>query len=267
MNEIVGRYTNVNGARAYYESAGSGVPIVLLHTAAREGRQWHGVMERLADQYRLIAPDLPGHGKSFALAGNRCLDDIHDLAAWVWSFVESLALERPVIMGCSVGGNLALLMAALYPEEIRAAIALQGAACTPTFTDTALAMMTHPQVSLMHANMDFSMSLVGSAASDEARAFSEWGVLSIVPVAQQADLTAYAHCDSRDWLDKVRCPVLIARGTEDWLVSQTMVEDARARLTRAKTVELRQLPGLGHFPHLEDPARVAGMTSAFLRQS
>jgi pimeloyl-ACP methyl ester carboxylesterase len=265
MNEIVGRYTNVNGVQAYYESTGSGVPIVLLHTAGREGRQWHGLMRCLSSHYQLIAPDLPGHGKSFALAGNRCLDEIHDIAAWVWSFIESLALDRPVIMGCSVGGNLTLLLAALHPE-IRAAIALQGAAYTPTFTDTALAMMTHPQVSLMHANMDFSMSLVGSAASDEARTLSAWGVLSIIPVAQQADLTAYARCDTREWLEKVRCPVLIARGTDDWLVSQAMVEDARAHLTHAKTVELRQLPGLGHFPHLEDPARVAEMTSAFLQQ-
>jgi len=265
MTEIVGRYVDVDGVRTYYESAGSGKPILLMHTAGRENRQWQGVMQRLAPEFHCVAPDLPGHGKSWPLEGNVCLSDIESIQAWLWRFAQALGLERPAVMGCSIGGNLALLLGARHPE-VRAVIALQGAAHTPTFTDGALDMMTHPQVSLMHANLDFSMSLVGSAASDEARAFSEWGVLSIIPVAQQGDLRAYAHCDSRALLENVRCPVLIARGTEDWLVSQDMVEAARDGLTHAPRVELRALPGLGHFPHLEDAELVAGMAGEFLRE-
>lgn len=264
MVEIVGRYVEVDGVRSYYESAGTGKPLLLMHTAGRENRQWQGVIERLAKTHHCVAPDLPGHGKSWPLAGNTCLSDIESIQAWLWRFAQTLGLERPAVMGCSVGGNLALLLAARHPE-VRAAVALQGAAYTPTFTETALDMMTHPQVSLMHANVDFSMSLVGSAASDSARAFSEWGVLSVIPIAQQSDLRAYAHCDSRELLSNVRCPVLIARGTEDWLVSQDMVEGARDGLTNAARVELRPLPGLGHFPHLEDPELVASMADAFLR--
>lgn len=266
MSDIVGRYIEVDGRTAYYESCGQGEPILLLHTAARDCRQWHGVMRELGSEYRLIAPDLPGHGKSWPLAGNRCLESVEAIADWIWAFARSLGLERPAVMGCSVGGNLALLLAAQHPE-VRAAIALQGAAYTPTFTDAALDMMTHPQVSLMHANMDFSMSLVGSAATEAARAFSEWSVLSIIPRAQQADLRAYAHCDIRPLLGQIRCPVLILRGTEDWLVPQAMVEATRDGLTGAARVEMKPLPGLGHFPHLEDPPQVARLARTFLHES
>lgn len=265
MVEIVGRYVEVNGVRSYYESAGTGKPLLLMHTAGRDNRQWQKVIAQLAETCHCVAPDLPGHGKSWPLKGNACLTDIESIQAWLWQFVQTLGLERPAVMGCSIGGNLALLLAARHPE-VRAAIALQGAAYTPTFSETALDMMTHPQVSLMHANLDFSMSLVGSAASDDARAFSEWGIFSVIPLAQQSDLRAYAHCDSRELLGNVRCPVLIARGTEDWLVSQDMVEAARDGLTNAARVELRALPGLGHFPHLEDPNLVAGIAQTFLSE-
>ncbi len=263
MLEITGRYLSIQGSDVYYESCGEGEPIILLHTAARDSRQWHGVMRALGNEYRLIAPDLPGHGKSWPLPGNRCLETVEDIADWIWMLKQSLGLERPAVMGCSVGGNLSLLLAARHPE-LRAAIALQGSAYTPTFTDGALDMMTHPQVSLMHANLDFSMSLVGSGASESARAFSEWGVFSIIPRAQQADLRAYAHCDIRSLLGQIRCPVLLLRGTDDWLVPQAMVEAARDGITGAARVELVPLPGLGHFPHLENPILVADAARTFL---
>ena len=256
MREILGRYVEVGGRRIYFESCGEGAPILAIHTAGREGRQWQGVMERLAQRYRVFVPDLPGHGKSWPLAGNRCLQDPHDIAGWLRDFTAAAIGERFIVTGCSLGGNLSLLMAALF-DEVRGAVALQGCDHTPSFTETALDLMTHPQVSLMHANMDFSMSLVGSQSTTEGRDLSEWGVFSIIPVAQQADLRAYSRCDIRSLMDQVRVPVLLAHGSEDWLASAEMVELTRSRLINAPLVLMKSLPGLGHFPHLEDPDRVS----------
>ncbi|WP_073107152.1 alpha/beta fold hydrolase [Pollutimonas bauzanensis] len=253
----------IRGVRAYYECAGRGVPILLLHTAGRDGRQWHRVMETLGDRYRLYAPDLPGHGKSYPLASQPCLDTVDHIAEWLREFSAAVGIEQFVVMGCSVGGNLALLMAAKF-SEVLAVIALQGAARTPTFTEKTLELFTHPQVNLMHSNMDFSMSLVGSKADDFARSFSEWGVQSITPLAQQADLRAYTRCDTRDVLNRVTCPVLIARGTEDWLVTSEMVQEALYALNGTNHTEFHALNGLGHFPHLEAPEVVSKMTDDFL---
>lgn len=266
MAEILGRYVEVRGRQTYYEACGEGPAIVAIHTAGREGRQWHGVMQALAGRYRVVVPDLPGHGKSWPLAGNACLQDAHDIAQWLRDFAAVAIGDSFIITGCSLGGNLSLLLAAVAPE-VRAAVALQGCDHTPTFTETALDLMTHPQVSLMHANMDFSMSLVGSAATPEGRAFSEWGVLSIIPVAQQGDLRAYGRCDIRLLMDKVKVPVLLAHGSDDWLASREMVEATRGRLVNAPLVRMVPLPGLGHFPHLEAPSRVADMMLTFFDEA
>jgi pimeloyl-ACP methyl ester carboxylesterase len=265
MVEITGSYTEVDGVRTYFESCGSGAAVLLIHTAGRDGRQWHGVMERMAPHYRLFAPDLPGHGKSWPLAGNRCLQDVHEIVAWLRRFAATVIGDKFAVMGCSLGGNLSLLMAATC-EEIRAAIALEGADHTPTFPEVGLDLMTHPQISLMHYNMDFSMSLVGSEATAAARSFSEWGVLSLIPLAQQGDLRAYTRCDIRDLMSSVRCPVLIVRGMADWLVSQKMVEETRGRLVNARVAKLEPISGIGHFPHLEDPERIAQLALKFLAE-
>ena len=263
MAEIEGRYITLDGVKTYYETCGSGTPVLLIHTAGRDCRQWHGVIERLSSKHKLLAPDLPGHGKSWPLANNTCLQDAHEIARWLHRFMSAFAREKFAVMGCSLGGNLSLLMPALF-ENVSAAIALQGADHTPTFPEAGLDLMTHPQISLMHYNMDFSMSLVGTQSSEAARLFSEWGVLSLIPLAQQSDLRAYTRCDIRSLMPKVRCPVMLIRGTDDWVVSQEMVEATCARLTNARVVKLERLPGLGHFPHLENPERVANMALAFL---
>jgi pimeloyl-ACP methyl ester carboxylesterase len=262
MLEIQGRYVEIDGTRTYYESCGTGAPVLLIHTAGRDGRQWQGLMQELGSTYRFFCPDLPGHGKSWPLAGNTCLQDIHAIAEWLHRFALQVMQAPFVVMGCSVGGNLSLLMGARF-KEVRAVVALQGCDWTPTFTDMALDLMTHPQISLMHSNMDFSMSLVGSQSSAAGRDFSEWGVLSLIPLAQQGDLRAYARCDTRELMDNVTVPTLLLRGTEDWLVAEDMMQATFARLVNARLKRFESLPGLGHFPHLEDPARVAEATRRF----
>jgi len=257
---IVGGYVEVGGARTYYEQTGSGPLVLLIHTAGRDSRQWHAVMGLLADRYRLVAPDLPGHGKSWPLQGEPCLDGMDELAEWLSAFVSAVGNGAYFVSGCSLGGNLTLLLAA-QDERVTAAVALQAAAYTPTISETSLTMMTHPHVNLAFSNMDFTMSLVGADADADGRRFIEWGVTTVNAPAQRADLAAYTRCDIRAWLPSVTCPVVMARGEHDWVVSQDMVEATAAGLANAASVEVSILPGLGHFPHVEKPATVAGLLS------
>ena len=265
MNHPTGRYVEVKGRTTYYETSGQGVPMLLIHTAGRDCRQWHGMMKHLGSQFQMFAPDLPGHGKSWPLLDNRCHQDIVEIADWLRDFMSAVGAERFVVMGCSVGGNLSLLMGSRCPE-VTALVALQGCAHTPSFSEAGLDLMTHPQISLMHANMDFTMSLVGRKALPEARAFTEWGVLTLNAPAQQGDLRAYARCDIRDLMKDVRIPVLLLRGEDDWLVSQDMIEDTRRRLVNAPDCRLVTVTGIGHFPHLEDPEQIARIALRFLEE-
>lgn len=264
MHEVTGHYVEVDGVKAYYERCGEAGPTVLmLHTAGRDCRQWHGVMTQMGERYRTIAFDLPGHGKSWPLPDIHCLQDIEAIAAWIGRFAVSIGVKHFVMMGCSLGGNIALLLSARNPH-VQAAVALEGTDWSPVFSEASLDLMTHPQVNLMHSNMDYSMSLVGSKATPEARNFSEWGVLSLIPLAQQGCLRAYSRCDFRDETARINVPVLLMRGTEDWAVSSEQVEATAGRLKLAPLVVVEPLEGIGHFPHLEAPVVVTEKTLAFL---
>lgn len=253
---ISGSYVDVLGLKTYFEEAGQGPVVILLHTAGRDGRQWHGVMEELASRFRLIAPDLPGHGRSWPLGESGCLDDIEAIGAWISDFANAVGVERYAFCGCSMGGNLALLMPTIDARVV-ATVALQGADRTPTISQSSLDMMCDPRVSLPHANMDFTMSLVGAAADPAGRDFIRWGVRSINAPAQHGDLTAYSHGDIRDRMALVTVPVTLVHGTEDWVVTRQMVDAAASRLTHAARVEVISLPQIGHFPHVEAPEQVA----------
>lgn len=264
MTDITGHYAMVRGVKAYYERAGSGETVLLMHTAGRDARQWHGVMERMKGDFDVIAADLPGHGRSWPLEGNRCLEEIVDIASWLRELVQTIGVRRFAVMGCSLGGNLALLMPALF-DEIWGAVSMQGGILTPAWSQSGLDLFLHPQINWMHANMDISLSLMGSKCAPEGKAWNEWTVTTINPFALKADLTAFSSSDTGRYMEKVRCPVLLAHGTEDWIVPRAMVDEARDALVNAQGAKVVSIPGIGHFPHLEAPDEVARLALDFFR--
>jgi pimeloyl-ACP methyl ester carboxylesterase len=255
--EITAAYVEIGGVRSYFETCGSGgPPVLLIHTAGRDNRQWQWVMDLLRNEFTTYAPDLPGHGKSWPRNGDPCLSDVGEMTNWLLQFMSAVGEEEFIVAGCSLGGNLALLLPA-SSSRVLGILALQGADFTPTISETSLDLMSHPQVSLPHANMDFSVSLVGERALRGARSFIEWGVSSLSPLAQQSDLRAYTRCDTREMMQRVTCPVILGHGDRDWLVSRRMVDDTASRLINACSLKTVSLPGIGHFPHVESPLTVA----------
>ncbi len=112
---IVGRYFTMNVAgdacRIYMEEAGRGLPLVCLHTAGADARQYRHLMcdRAITDHYRVIAFDLPWHGKSNPPVGWR--DREYRLTTELYietvrAFCRALGLERPAVMGCSMGGRV-----------------------------------------------------------------------------------------------------------------------------------------------------------------
>ncbi|MDB5483924.1 MAG: hypothetical protein JWO83_4977 [Caulobacteraceae bacterium] len=133
-----GRYVHLElegqDYRLYFEEAGTGIPVLLQHTAGAHGSQWRHLFERreITDHFRLIAYDLPFHGKSLPPVGPKWWASEYKLKAGFLRSVpvtlaRTLGLERPVFMGCSVGGLLALDLALQHPEVFRAVISLEGA--------------------------------------------------------------------------------------------------------------------------------------------
>ena len=149
IEPILGRYLHLDYAgrpyRIYFESAGpegpkAGIPLLCLHTAGADGRQYRGLMNAtsVTDRFRVIAFDLPWHGKSSPPEGWQ--DEEYRLTAdfytgIVMAFIAALSLERPVVMGCSIGGRVVLHLALRHPNAFRALIGLESSAHVDPYYD------------------------------------------------------------------------------------------------------------------------------------
>ena len=111
-----GAYANVNGINLYYETHGSGWPLVLLHGGLGSGEMFGPALERLAEGHRVIAVDLQGHGRTADV--DRPLSVVtmgDDIAA----LIEHLGLGQVDLVGYSLGGGVAFQCAANHPELVR----------------------------------------------------------------------------------------------------------------------------------------------------
>jgi pimeloyl-ACP methyl ester carboxylesterase len=267
---VVGRYVDVNGIRTYYESFGdelSPITIITLHTAGHDGRQYHQFNEALARIGRVICPDFPGHGKSWPTAEDRSLRSVAELDEFVWAFRSAIGIREPiVIVGCSLGGNLAFSIAANHHDDVLALISFEGADFTPTQTETTLALLNHPRINPGHYGLERTRSLIGSKATDEATRLLAWSTMSFTSPVIQSDLIAYGSYDFRERMSEISCPCLLVHGDDDWLVQRSMVSEGAQRLTGAPVVKVVDAAGVGHYPPTEQPKEMAQLSIEFLAE-
>src|SRR5689334_6201144 len=102
--------TSVQQPTLAYEEHGTGVPVVFLHGLTFDRTTWRPIVDRLGDQIRSVAIDLPGHGES---GGSPCRLD--ELAGRVHELLDEIGIERPLLVGHSMGGVIAPVYAATYP--------------------------------------------------------------------------------------------------------------------------------------------------------
>ena len=110
-----GAYADVNGLHMYYETHGSGRPIILLHGGLGSGEMFGPVTGLLAANHQVIVPDLQGHGRTADI--DRPLD-IKLMADDIAALIDELGLDRPDVVGFSLGGGVAFFTASKYPEKV-----------------------------------------------------------------------------------------------------------------------------------------------------
>jgi pimeloyl-ACP methyl ester carboxylesterase len=111
-----GEYAEVNGINLYYETHGTGRPLILLHGGLGSGEMFGPVLPLLAERHQVIAPDLQGHGRTADI--DRPLD-IRLMAGDIAALIDHLGLDKPDVVGYSLGGGVALQTAAKYPAKVR----------------------------------------------------------------------------------------------------------------------------------------------------
>lgn len=110
-------FVNIDGAQVYYETAGEGTPFVMIHAGVADSRQWNNEFAFFAQNYQVLRYDMRGYGKSEPVDGE--FSHMSDLV----SVLNTLGLHEPlVMMGCSMGGGLAMDFALTHPSRVKALI-------------------------------------------------------------------------------------------------------------------------------------------------
>lgn len=110
-----GNYAQVNGLNLYYETHGAGRPLILLHGGLMSGDMFGPIIPALSERHQVITVDLQGHGRTGDI--DRPIDPAlmaDDIAA----LIDHLGLDRPDVVGYSLGGGVALHTAIKYPEKV-----------------------------------------------------------------------------------------------------------------------------------------------------
>ena len=113
--ETEGRYAEVNGINLYCETHGSGRPLILLHGGLGSGEMFGPILPTLAENRRVIAADLQGHGRTADI--DRPLD-IRLMADDIAALIDHLGLDKPDLVGYSLGGGVAFFTAVKYPKKV-----------------------------------------------------------------------------------------------------------------------------------------------------
>jgi pimeloyl-ACP methyl ester carboxylesterase len=118
-----GAYAEVNGLNLYYETHGAGSPLVLLHGGLGSGEMFEVILPILSEQHLVITPDLQGHGRTADI--DRPLD-VTLMADDIAALIDHLGLDRPDVMGFSLGGGAALQTAIKYPSKVGRAVVVSA---------------------------------------------------------------------------------------------------------------------------------------------
>jgi pimeloyl-ACP methyl ester carboxylesterase len=111
-----GRYAELNGLRLYFETHGFGRPLILLHGGLGSGEMFGPVLPALAERRQVITADLQGHGRTADI--DRPID-IRLMADDIAALIGHLGLDKPDVVGYSLGGGVALQTAVKYPAMVR----------------------------------------------------------------------------------------------------------------------------------------------------
>ncbi len=259
FDPIVGRYLNLDvdgrSYRVFVEEAGQGIPLLCLHTAGADSRQFRHLLndEAVTSRYRVIAFDMPYHGRTNPPDG-WWLERYKLTTASYLSFVRAtwlaLELSRPVILGCSMGGAIVVKLAAEFQRELRGVVGLETSAYAPGRFNQ---FLHHPAIHGGELVASYTYGLC-APMSPEANARENWWYYS------QSGPGVYAgdvHYYSNDWdgredarrIDTALCRVSLLTGEYDYSCTPDMTRAVAQSIAGSRMVIMKDM---GHFPMIEN---------------
>jgi len=242
------------------EVTGSGEPLVLMHSLAMDGRMWQPLMGRLSSQFRCWALDARGHGQT---SWNGEPFSVADLAEDLRATLDVLELERPHILGLSMGGSVALTFAGRYPHRVGALVladttAWYGDDAPRRWEQRAQAALTRPRADLLGFQVHrwFTEDFQRRQPGEVARVTDIF--LACDSRVHAEACRALGSMDSRELLPSIRARTLVLTGEEDYATPPDMGRAIAAAVPGASFSLVR---GARHLSLIEKPDLAADIAS------
>lgn len=256
-----------------YLEAGSpdAVPIVFLHGIGGAARTFAPQLDRFGAAYRAIAWNMPGYGGSTPLP----LVTIDALAGALAAFMDELGLDRPVLVGHSLGGMVVQRLLERAPRAARAVVLAQTSAAfgsrDPAWQEAFLSARLGP-LDAGHSMAALADTMLAGLVADPLASGADPALLARArdALARTPDSTyrdsvlALRGFDMRDALARIAVPALVLSGTLDGAAPPAGMERMAARIPGARYVALE---GVGHLAHLERPAAFNDAIERFLHDA
>jgi pimeloyl-ACP methyl ester carboxylesterase len=252
-------YVNLDGSRLYFEQEGAVAagrpPLVFTHGASQDTLSWRENIGHFARRHPVFAIDLPGHGKS-DLLHNRPTRSTDEHAATISRFMTALGIERPILVGHSMGAAISITASLNFPDRIAGVVAVDGGAAF-----AGAAGVNYRGNILVDAEinpgdwMETSiLSVLGKTTPMPRRRQMAFDCSRCSPYVQYADLITYTGFAFAARLHEARVPVYYVIGEDDWSTTPAICRDTAAKLeARGVRSGVWELKGVGHIPHWEQP--------------
>lgn len=259
IEAITGRYVNLEidglAHRIFFEEAGQGVPLICMHTAGADSRQWRHLLndKSVTDRFRVIAFDLPYHGRSTPPGEwwltNYKLTTKH-YAEIIRQFWRTLSLEKPILMGCSMAGAIVLKLAIDNQDELTGIIGLESSAYAPgRYND----FLHHPAVHGGELCASYTLGLCAPDSPESAKRENWWYYAQGGPGVYAGDVHFYSmDWDVRDEVHKIdtsKCKVSLLSGEYDYSATPEMSEAVAEKIKGSRYTMMKSM---GHFPMIEN---------------
>jgi magnesium chelatase accessory protein len=257
--------------RWHVQVTGTGPDVLLLHGAGASAHTWHRIVPRLDDHYRLIAPDLPGHGFTQSPRGRASLPQVaRDVAA----LMENMEAAPRIVIGHSAGGAIALEIARQGLLPLDRIVVINGALedfrgpAGVVFPMMARLMAMNPLTGLFLSRGSSEAQvrgLIGATGSDlDADGLALYARLIARRAHVDGTLAMMAQWSLRELgaaLPDIRVPTLFLHGVNDQAVALSVAERAAGAMPDAR---LRAFDNVGHLAQEEAPDRVVSEVLTFL---
>ncbi|HVF67380.1 MAG TPA: alpha/beta fold hydrolase [Pyrinomonadaceae bacterium] len=255
----------VRGIELAYTDEGRGPAVVFLHGFPFDRSMWRGQVERLSEDFRVIAPDLRGHGGT---TSTREPATMEEMAEDVVALLDELNVPRAVVCGLSMGGYVALALYRAHPSRVRALVLADTRANADTEdvrrtreenARRALAEGVGPMVGSMFPKL---LSQHTRESEPEIVARVREMMSRVNPEGAAAALRGMAlRRDQTDLLPKIDVPALVIVGSEDAVTPPSEAEAMHALIEGSR---LQVIEGAGHVSNVERPEEFDRALAEFL---